>query len=233
MEEDKIIDNLAQSLKQTKQAQTRLITRLAEVNAESDRLKNEIDAMQNSAEQTEAAIFSLLETMGSGKFTYNQHKPTYLENDYEMNSEMPRAVRNNQPPRMNQPQNNYRQQQQQQYQPPHQQQNNYPQNNYQQNNSVAYLRQQRNVSNINSNIEPISQRFADRTITQACTLLLKEANDALHVNDLYQLLQAGGMEFKGNNPTISIAVSLNRNRRFRKVAPGTFDLIIREAAQAS
>jgi hypothetical protein len=38
------------------------------------------------------------------------------------------------------------------------------------------------------------------------------------------------MEFKGNNPTISIAVSLNRNRRFRKVEPGTFDLVMREAS---
>ena len=51
------------------------------------------------------------------------------------------------------------------------------------------------------------------------------------------LLQAvglleGGFQFTGQNPTISIAVSLNRNRRFRKVAPGTFDLTIRDAAQA-
>ena len=43
----------------------------------------------------------------------------------------------------------------------------------------------------------------------------------------------GGFQFTGQNPTISIAVSLNRNNRFRKVAPGTFDLVIRDAAQAS
>jgi hypothetical protein len=47
------------------------------------------------------------------------------------------------------------------------------------------------------------------------------------------MLVAGGMEFKGENPTISIAVSLNRNRRFRKVAPGTFDLVMRDASQAA
>jgi hypothetical protein len=41
------------------------------------------------------------------------------------------------------------------------------------------------------------------------------------------------MEFKGNNPTISVAVSLNRNRRFRKVGPGTFDLMIRDASRAA
>jgi len=37
------------------------------------------------------------------------------------------------------------------------------------------------------------------------------------------------MRFKGNNPTISIAVSLNRNRRFSKAGPGTFELVMREA----
>lgn len=84
-----------------------------------------------------------------------------------------------------------------------------------------------------SNTEALSNRFADRTITQACTLLLREAGRPLHVNELYNLLVEGGMTFKGNNPTISIAVSLNRNRRFRKVEPGTFDLVMREAIQAA
>ena len=101
------------------------------------------------------------------------------------------------------------------------------------NNSVAYINpQHRNVPSIAPHIEPVSHRFADRTITQACTLLLREAVEPLHVNELYNLLVAGGFEFTGNNPTISIAVSLNRNRRFRKVAPGTFDLVMRDASQA-
>jgi hypothetical protein len=63
-------------------------------------------------------------------------------------------------------------------------------------------------------------------------LLLRDASSPLHVNELYNLLREGGFEFKGNNPTISIAVSLNRNRRFRKVAPGTFDLVMRDASQS-
>ena len=82
---------------------------------------------------------------------------------------------------------------------------------------------------ISSNNVAVSNRFSDRTITQACTLLLREAGGPLHVNELYNLLIAGGMKFKGNNPTISVAVSLSRNSRFRKVDPGTFDLVIREA----
>ena len=60
----------------------------------------------------------------------------------------------------------------------------------------------------------------------------REAGGPLHVNELYTRLPEGGFHFTGHNPTISIAVSLTRNRRFRKVAPGTFDLTIRDAAQA-
>ena len=105
--------------------------------------------------------------------------------------------------------------------------------NYRRDNPVAYLHQNRGIPSLTNDMEPISHRFSDRTITQACTLLLREAAGPLHVNELYNLLIAGGMKFKGNNPTISVAVSLSRNRRFRKVDPGTFDLVIREAIQAA
>ena len=64
-------------------------------------------------------------------------------------------------------------------------------------------------------------------------MLLRESDMPLHVNELYNLLVAGGFKFNGNNPTISIAVSLNRNRRFTKVAPGTFDLVMREASKTA
>ena len=109
---------------------------------------------------------------------------------------------------------------------------NYTNNDYR-DNSTAYINKHRNHPSIEPTIEPISNRFSDRTITQACTLLLRETNEPMHVNELYIALKAGGFGFKGNNPTISIAVSLNRNRRFRKVAPGTFDLAMREASQAA
>ena len=61
----------------------------------------------------------------------------------------------------------------------------------------------------------------------------REAGGPLHVNEIYNRLMEGGFSFTRHNPTISIAVSLNRNSRFRKVAPGTFDLVIKDAAKAS
>jgi hypothetical protein len=86
---------------------------------------------------------------------------------------------------------------------------------------------------VRNNTEALSDRFMDRTIPQAVTLLLREEGGALHVNELYNRLLEGGFKFTGQNPTISVAVSLNRNTRFRKVAPGTFDLVMRDASKAS
>src|SRR5262245_62332397 len=89
------------------------------------------------------------------------------------------------------------------------------------------------VPQIKSNIEAITDRFFDRTIPQAATMILREAGEPLHVNEIYNRLMEGGFSFTGNNTTISIGFSLNRNSRFRKVAPGTFDLVIKDAAKAS
>jgi hypothetical protein len=92
---------------------------------------------------------------------------------------------------------------------------------------------QHQIPVIRSEIEVTDDRFVDRTIPQAATMLLREAGEPLHVNEIYNRLMEGGFNFTGHNPTISIAVSLNRNGRFRKVAPGTFDLVMREASRAS
>jgi hypothetical protein len=89
------------------------------------------------------------------------------------------------------------------------------------------------IPTLRPNTEAMSDRFIDRTIPQAVTLLLREEGGALHVNEIYNRLLEGGFKFTGQNPTISIAVSLNRNTRFRKTAPGTFDLMIRDASKAS
>jgi hypothetical protein len=208
---ENLITTLEQCLRQTRNLQTRLLGRLRELENEADILRQEIDAMENSAVQTEAAINSLLATLGSGRDTWKvgAKASQYEEDDYELKRHSRLNPANPAPPP-----SNYR-------------------SGSSQNNSVAYFNNSRNVPSIVPPPEPANYRFADRTITQACTLLLREANSPLHVNELYNLLCAGGFEFKGNNPTISIAVSLNRNRRFRKVAPGTFDLIIRNASQAA
>jgi len=235
--DENLIATLEQSLRQTRNAQQRLITRLNEVEGEANRLRHEIEAMENSAAQTEQAIYSLLATMRSGKQNWNLPNNFRVDDDYDIPQDIKRS------PRMNQnnygkQQDNYGKQDNYSKQDSYGNQDNYPNqresnNNYRNDNRVSYINNSRNIPSIAPNIEPVSHRFSDRTITQACTLILREYQRPLHVNELYNMLVAGGMEFKGENPTISIAVSLNRNRRFRKVAPGTFDLVMRDASQAA
>ena len=209
MFDENLIATLEQSLRQTRNAQNRLMARLREAESDVELLRLEINALENSAAQTELAIDALLVTMRSGNRSLNFGKSMKIEDDYE-SRKTPRHQTAEQISRQNLPSENYRR-----------------------SSSVAYINQNRGIPTITNNIQPVSNRFSDRTITQACTLLLREAGSPLHVNELYNLLVSGGMRFKGNNPTISIAVSLNRNRRFRKVDPGTFDLVMREALQAA
>lgn len=201
MLDENLIATLEQSLRQTRNAQNRLVARLREAEGEVEHLRLEIGALENSAAQTEKAIDSLLVAMRAGSRQMNIGKSMTIE-DVADTPLLPYADS--------------------------------PSRTYRPDSSVHYLHQNRGgIPPISSNMAPISNRFSDRTITQACTLLLRESGAPLHVNELYNLLIAGGMKFKGNNPTISIAVSLNRNRRFRKVNPGTFDLVMREAIQAA
>lgn len=203
---DQLIATLEKSLRETRNAQHRLMARLREVELEAQRLREEIQALENSAAQTESAIDSLLVNLRSGNSIFGSaitgdesgDRPSagnsLIERDhYRSGGSFDARVGSN----------------------------------------VSVFSRKRSVPTRGNNIEPVSNRFADRTITQACALLLREAGRPLHVNELYNLLVAGGMEFKGNNPTISVAVSLNRNRKFRKVGPGTFDLIMREATRAA
>jgi hypothetical protein len=95
------------------------------------------------------------------------------------------------------------------------------------------IERRQQIPTVRNNVEVLSDRFIDRTIPQAVTLLLREEGGPLHVNEIYNRLLEGGFKFTGQNPTISVAVSLNRNTRFRKVAPGTFDLVMRDASKAS
>ena len=75
-------------------------------------------------------------------------------------------------------------------------------------------------------LEPISGnvRFNDFRIPQAATIVLREAGHPLHVSEIYQRMAEGGFEFRGQHQLITLAVSLSRAKRFRKVAPGTFEL---------
>lgn len=89
---------------------------------------------------------------------------------------------------------------------------------------VAKLQQSEKNSNV---------RFTDFRIPQAATIVLREADGPLHVSEIYRRMAAGGFEFRGQHQLITLAVSLSRSKRFRKVAPGTFDLVPEHLAGAA
>ncbi len=208
LNQNHLITTLDQSLRQTRSTQSRLMARLQEIESEAESLRQEVEALEHIANQTEEAIYSLVGTSRGGKGGPSGSKLGKTE-------EAPMRH----------------------YTPPPKPTVGGGANSYS-GGSISYIGHDRGHdrgNNRNQSMrfaenEATSQRFSDRTITQACTLLLREAERPMHVNELYSYLMDGGFEFKGNNPTISIAVSLNRNRRFRKVAPGTFDLVMRDAS---
>lgn len=89
---------------------------------------------------------------------------------------------------------------------------------------VAKLEQSEKSSNV---------RFTDFRIPQAATIVLREADGPLHVSEIYRRMAAGGFEFRGQHQLITLAVSLSRSKRFRKIAPGTFDLVPEHLAGAA
>lgn len=192
MPNENLLATLEQSLRHARAARNRLATKLAELEAEADTVRQEIAEMDTLAAQTEASIFRLMSSMLSVGAQHVSPAPS----DAEIEAAMRRDAAQRSP-----------------YAPktvpiPH------------------------DIPTLRPNIEIKSDRFADRTIPQATTMLLRESGEPLHVNEIYNRLVEGGFNFTGHNPTISIAVSLNRNGRFRKVAPGTFDLVMRDASQA-
>ena len=211
---ENLLSRLEQSLRQSRAARMHLAARLRDLEAEADSVRAELAEMDTLASQTEAAIYRLLSTvLASSNLSLG------LPSDAELEDAMRQS-----PPLHSQS-------------PLHSQTSRHSQSSL---HSQPAPRTQpppvdrrQQIPSVRNNVEVLSDRFMDRTIPQAVTLLLREEGGPLHVNELYNRLLEGGFRFTGQNPTISVAVSLNRNTRFRKVAPGTFDLVMRDASKAS
>ena len=198
MGSENLLATLEQSLRQARVTRSRIASRLADIEAEAERMRTELSEMDALVSQTEAAMFRIM----SGMFTaQTSAAPSDAEIEAALRRDAVRAAA--------------QLQQQTQAPPP-----------------VASVARHE-MPAVRANVEPMNDRFADRTIPQATAMLLREAGGPLHVNEIYNRLVEGNFQFTGHHPTISIAVSLNRNQRFRKVAPGTFDLVIRDASQTS
>ena len=208
MPDENLLATLENTLRQSREARTRRASRLADLEAEAERVRTELNEIDAVISHTENAMFRILSSM------FGAAQSAAPPSDAEIEFALRRDAAAN-APRVAPPAQSSHAPYQQSQQPAHE----------------HHFRH--HIPPIRSDIEPKSDRFFERTIPHAAAVLLREAGGPLHVNELYNRLLEGGFQFTGQNPTISIAVSLNRNRRFRKVAPGTFDLTIRDAAQAS
>lgn len=215
---DNLIARLEQNLRQSRAARMHLSARLRELEAEADTVRAELAEMDNLASQTEAAIYRLLSSVLAAN-NLSPELSSGFSSSFPSDAELEAAMRQSTAQPLQTP----------------------LENRYQPLPPVGVRRQpippvevrRPPIPIVRSNVEAISDRFMDRTIPQAVTMLLREEGAPLHVNEIYNRLLEGGFRFTGANPTISIAVSLNRNTRFRKIAPGTFDLMMRDAKRVS
>ena len=76
-------------------------------------------------------------------------------------------------------------------------------------------------------------RFEKSTIAEASETVLAEAGTPLHVTDIFRRLLAGGLQLRGHNPTVSITCALNRDEKFRRVAPATYGLALRPVSRSA
>jgi len=67
-------------------------------------------------------------------------------------------------------------------------------------------------------------RFAGLSVPQGAYFLLKEAGKPLHAKEIYHKLIEGGVRIRSKTPLTSIAISLSRDKRYKKIAPNTFNL---------
>jgi hypothetical protein len=212
---DNLIARLEQNLRQSRAARMHLSARLRELEAEADTVRTELAEMDNLASQTEAAIYRLLSSVLAAN-NLSSGTTSGFPSDAELEDAMRRST----------PAGHLQSQAELRHSP-------LISAELRRSSGPALEARRPPIPLVRSNVEAVSDRFMDRTIPQAVTMLLREEGAALHVNEIYNRLLEGGFKFTGANPTISIAVSLNRNGRFRKIAPGTFDLTMRDAKKVS
>jgi hypothetical protein len=68
-------------------------------------------------------------------------------------------------------------------------------------------------------------KYVGKSVPEAAYEILRESNRPMHAKELVQRLIEGGLQIKGKTPLTSIATSLKRDKRFKKVGPNTFEAL--------
>lgn len=75
-------------------------------------------------------------------------------------------------------------------------------------------------------------KYVGMSVPEAAYQILRETKRSMHAKELYQRLLEGGTRIKGKTPITSVATSLKRDKRFRKVGPNTFEALEETLIQA-
>jgi hypothetical protein len=191
---DTALAALQRTLSENREAKRKMLVRLAEIESESASLRSQLASLDAVIERTEQALLQLL---------------------FPVDRTVERAIQNSQPPSTEY--NLFDPVPPDSFDDPYFsiQKSGRPATAGELEAEVDRLRQSEQSGNV---------RFNDFRIPQAATIVLREASRPLHVSEIYRRLAEGGFEFRGQHQLISLAVSLSRSKRFRKVAPGTFEL---------
>lgn len=198
MIDDTALASLQRSLGEYREAKRKTKIRLAEIEAEAEMLRSQLATIDAIIEQTELALRKVLfPADGQSERALNQSAPAQ---EVGLRFSQPVSAQPG-------------------YQPK------YSSGAY----DVAPYRPseveiEAEVAKLQQNEQSSNVRFNDFRIPQAATIILREANAPLHVSEIYRRMAEGGFEFRGQHQLITLAVSLSRSKRFRKVAPGTFEL---------
>lgn len=65
-------------------------------------------------------------------------------------------------------------------------------------------------------------KYVGMSVPDAAFIIFGEMRGPMHAKELCRRLIEGGMQIRGKTPVTSIATSLKRDPRFRKVGPNTF-----------
>lgn len=225
------ITALQSALNQSRDARRKIESRVAELEAELKSLRSQQGSINDLIEQTETALRRAL-------FPSDAIAPGYPPHSFQPQSDLEISAppRQSSPP-YQQPYYQPRQQSHQQTQPqpqrndrydvplayqPRYQPQSYPPPDQSAQYQTAQIEEQ--VARARRSEQSSNIRFNDFRIPQAATIVLREANRPLHVNEIYHRMAEGGFEFRGQHQLITLAVSLTRSKRFRKISPGTFEL---------
>src|SRR5437588_8062877 len=158
MPDENLLSTLEQGLRHSRATRSRLAARLADLEAEAERVRTELNEMDAIISQTEAAMFRIL----SSSFSAQAGHASDAEIEYALRRDS--VVNASRPV---QPQTHAA------YAPPPPA----PPQDY-------VFRHQ--IPPIRAGVEQKSDRFFERTIPQATAVLLRESGGPLHVNEIYK-----------------------------------------------